>query len=62
LRPPRDIAADMVKAADAAIKEVWERESEGKTTSELRIKSVVWAHVCNAFARRGNYESHEVTS
>ena len=26
MRPPRDIAADMVKAADAAIRDVWERE------------------------------------
>ena len=62
MRAPRAIAQDMVKAADAAIKEVWEHEAEGKSTSELRIKSVVWAHVCNSFARRGKYESDEVTS
>ncbi len=61
MRAPRAIAQDMVKAADAAIKEVWEHEAEGKSTSELRIKSVVWAHVCNSFARRGRYEQDEVT-
>lgn len=62
MRAPRAIAQDMVKAADAAIKEVWEHEAEGESTSELRIKSVVWAHVCDSFARRGRYEQDEVTS
>ena len=59
MRSPRAIAQDMVKAADAAIKEVWEREP--KEAREEGLKAVVFAHFCNAYARRANYESTKVT-
>tara|TARA_R110000787_G_scaffold10519_2_gene35637 strand:- start:2341 stop:2493 length:153 start_codon:yes stop_codon:yes gene_type:complete len=49
----------MVKAADAAIKEVWEREP--KEPREEGVKAVVFAHFCNAYARRGKYGSTETT-
>ena len=49
------IAQDMVKAADAAIRDVWEREP--KEAREERVKALVFAHFCNAYARRGKYES-----
>ncbi len=55
MRSPRAIAQDMVKAADAAIKDVWEREP--KEAREERVKTLVFAHFCNAYARRGKYES-----
>lgn len=55
MRSPRAIAQDMVKAADAAIKDVWEREP--KEAREERVKTLVFAHFCNAYARRGRYES-----
>ena len=45
----------MVKAADAAIKDVWEREP--KEAREEGVKALVFAHFCNAYARRGKYES-----
>ena len=55
MRSPRAIAQDMVKAADAAIRDVWEREP--KEAREERVKTLVFAHFCNAYARRGKYES-----
>ncbi len=55
MRSPRAIAQDMVKAADAAIRDVWEREP--KEAREERVKALVFAHFCNAYARRGKYES-----
>jgi len=55
VRSPRAIAQDMVKAADAAIRDVWEREP--KEAREERVKTLVFAHFCNAYARRGKYES-----
>jgi hypothetical protein len=55
VRSPRAIAQDMVKAADAAIKDVWDREP--KEAREERVKALVFAHFCNAYARRGKYES-----
>ena len=55
MRPPRDIAADMVKAADAAIRDVWEREP--KEPREEGVKALVFAHFCNSYSRRGKYES-----
>ena len=57
MRPPRDIAADMVKAADAAIRDV--REREPKEPREEGVKALVFAHFCNSYARRGKYESVE---
>ena len=54
MRSPRAIAQDMVKAADAAIRDVWEREP--KEAREERVKALVFAHFCNAYARRGRYE------
>ena len=54
MRSPRAIAQDMVKAADAAIKDVWEREP--KEAREEGVKALVFAHFCNAYARRGRYE------
>ena len=54
MRPPRDIAQDMIKAADAAIKEVWEREP--KEAREEKIKGLVFAHFCNSYARRGGHK------
>ena len=55
MRSPRAIAQDMVKAADAAIRDVWEREP--KEAREERVKGLVFAHFCNAYARRGRYDS-----
>jgi hypothetical protein len=55
MRSPRAIAQDMVKAADAAIKDVWEREP--KEAREEGVKALVFAHFCNSYARRGKYES-----
>ena len=55
MRSPRAIAQDMVKAADAAIKDVWEREP--REPREEGVKALVFAHFCNAYARRGKYES-----
>ena len=55
MRSPRAIAQDMVKAADAAIRDVWEREP--KEAREESVKALVFAHFCNAYARRGRYDS-----
>ena len=53
MRSPRAIAQDMVKAMDAAAKKVW--DSEPKKESDLKLKALVFAHVCNSYARRGGY-------
>ena len=51
MRPPRAVAADMVKAMDRAMKEIWDAES--KQARDLGLKRQVFAHVCNNYARRG---------
>lgn len=53
MRSPRAVAQDMVKAMDAAAKEVW--DSEPKKESDEKLKALVFAHVCNSYARRGRY-------
>ena len=53
MRSPRAVAADMVKAMDAAAKQVW--ESEPKNESDEKLKALVFAHVCNSYARRGGH-------
>ena len=53
MRSPRAIAQDMVKAMDAAAKKVW--DSEPKKESDEKLKTLVFAHVCNSYARRGGY-------
>jgi hypothetical protein len=51
MRPPRAVAQDMVKAMDAAMKQVW--DAENKKESDEGLKRQVFAHVCNNYARRG---------
>lgn len=57
MRSPRAVAQDMVKAMDAAAKNVW--DSEPKSESDMKLKALVFAHVCNAYARRGKYGKTE---
>lgn len=45
------MAADMVKAMDAAMKEVW--DAEPKRERDDGLKRQVFAHVSNNYARRG---------
>lgn len=45
------MAADMVKAMDAAMKQVW--DAEPKQERDQGLKRQVFAHVCNNYARRG---------
>ena len=45
------MAQDMVKAMDAAMKQVW--DAENKKESDEGLKRQVFAHVCNNYARRG---------
>ena len=59
VRSPRSVAADMVKAMDAAMKEVW--DAEAKTERDLGLKRQIFQHVCNNFARRGGYGKTEAT-
>ena len=59
MRSPRSVAADMVKAMDAAMKQVW--DAEPKKESHKGLKRQVFAHVCNNYARRGGYGKIEVT-
>ena len=54
------MAADMVKAMDAAMKEVWDAEPKQQPGDEGR-KRLVFMHVCNNYARRGGYGKTEVT-
>jgi hypothetical protein len=51
MRSPRSVAQDMVKAMDAAMKQVW--DTENKKESDEGLKRQVFAHVCNNYARRG---------
>jgi len=59
MRSPRAVASDMVKAMDSAAKQVW--ESEQKKESDEKLKALVFAHVCNSYARRGRYGAKETT-
>lgn len=59
MRSPRAVAADMVKAMDRAMKEVW--DAEPKTEKDLVLKRQVFQHVCNSYARRGGYGKTEAT-
>jgi hypothetical protein len=59
MRSPRVVAQDMVKAMDAAAKQVW--DSEPKNESHLKLKALVFAHVCNSYARRGGYGKTDPT-
>jgi len=60
MRSPRAIAQDMVKAMDAAARSVW--ESEPKKESDEKLKALVFSHVCNSYARRGNYGKTDPTN
>ena len=60
VRSPRSVAADMVKAMDAAMKEVWDAEPKQQPRDEGQ-KRLVFMHVCNNFARRGGYGQTEIT-
>lgn len=60
MRSPRAVAQDMVKAMDAAMKQVW--DAENKKESDEGLKRQVFAHVCNNYARRGGLHGQtEVT-
>lgn len=60
MRSPRSVAQDMVKAMDAAMKQVW--DAEPKKESDEGLKRQVFAHVCNNYARRGGlYGATKVT-
>ena len=59
MRSPRAVAADMVKAMDAAMKQVW--LAEAKTERDEGLKRQVFQHVCNNYARRGGYGKTEAT-
>ena len=60
MRSPRAVAQDMVKAMDAAAKEVW--DSEPKKESDEKLKALVFLHVCNSYARRGRYGESEAAT
>lgn len=53
MRSCRLVAADMVKAMDAAMKEVW--DAEPKQGKDEGLKRQVFQHVCNSYTRRGGY-------
>ena len=59
VRSPRSVAADMVKAMDAAMKQVW--DAEPKQSRDMGQKKLVFMHVCNNYARRGGYGKTEAT-
>ena len=59
MRSSRVVAQDMVKAMDAAAKQVW--DSEPKKESDEKLKALVFAHVCNSYSRRGGYGKTEAT-
>ena len=59
MRSPRAVAADMVKAMDSAMKQVW--DAEAKTERDLGLKRQVFQHVCNNYSRRGGYGKTEAT-
>ena len=60
VRSPRSVAADMVKAMDAAMKEVWDAEPKQQPRDEGQ-KRLVFMHVCNNYARRGGYAQTKTT-
>jgi hypothetical protein len=43
----------MVKAMDAAMKEVW--DAEPKQEKDEGLKRQIFQHVCNSYTRRGGY-------
>lgn len=53
------MAQDMVKAMDAAMKQVW--DAEPKQERDQGLKRQVFAHVCNNYARRGGYAQTKTT-
>ena len=53
------MAQDMVKAMDAAMKEVW--DAEPKQERDQGQKRLVFMHVCNNYARRGGYAQTKTT-
>ena len=59
MRSPRSVAQDMVKAMDAAMKQVW--DAEAKQPRDEGQKRLVFMHVCNNYARRGGYGKTEAT-
>jgi len=59
MRSSRVVAQDMVKAMDAAAKQVW--DSEPKKESDEKLNALVFAHVCNSYSRRGGYGKTEAT-
>ena len=59
MRPPRAIAQEMVRAMDAAMKQVW--DAEPKKESDEGLKRQVFAHVCNSYTRRAAYGKTEAT-
>ena len=59
MRPPRALAQEMVRAMDAAMKQVW--DAEPKKESDEGLKRQVFAHVCNSYTRRGGYGKTEAT-
>jgi hypothetical protein len=59
MRSPRSVAADMVKAMNAAMKQVW--DVEPKQPRDEGQKRLVFMHVCNNYARRGGYGKTEAT-
>ena len=60
MRSPRSVAQDMVKAMDAAMKEVWDAEPK-QEDRDLGLKRQIFRHVCNNYARRGGYGKTEAT-
>ena len=60
MRSPRAVAQDMVKAMDAAAKQVW--DSEPKQESDEKLRALVFAHDCNSYARRGGYAGKETAN
>ena len=60
MRSPRSVAQDMVKAMDAAMKQVWDAEPKQEERDQ-GLKRQVFAHVCNNYARRGGYGKTEAT-
>ena len=60
MRSPRAVAQDMVKAMDAAMRQVW--DAENKKESDEGLKRQVFAHVCNNYARRGGLHGKTETT
>ena len=60
MRSPRVVAQDMVKAMDAAAKQVWDSEPKNES-HDSKLKALVFCHVCNSYARRGGYGKTDPT-